>query len=124
MAGMETILVVEDDEGLRSLMQHLFKQWGYDLLVAPTAEDALRTSAEHAGPIDLVITDVVLPRLNGPELATRLREARPGLKVLFTSGYSGDMVAAEMDLPAGATFLQKPFTVAGMLRVVRDVLSR
>ncbi len=122
--GIETLLVVEDDENLRSLLLNLFKPCGFTVLAAPTAEDALGLSARHPGPIHLLIADVVLPRLGGPDLAKRLREERPGLQTLFISGYNAEAIARSGPLPLGAPFLQKPFTPTTILRLVRNILDR
>jgi CheY-like chemotaxis protein len=122
--GSETLLIVEDDANLRFLMQQLFQPCGFTLLFAPTGEEALRLADAHPGPIHLLIADVVLPRLSGPEVASRLKKDRPGLKVLFISGYSSDAIARRGPFPADVPFLQKPFTPSAILRAVRDILDR
>ena len=121
--GTETLLILEDDANLRLLLQQLFRPCGFALLFAPTGEDALRLAEEHAGPIDLLIADVVLPRLTGPEVANRLKKSRPSLRSLFISGYSPEVIGRRAPLPPGAPFLQKPFTPSAILRMVRGILD-
>jgi FixJ family two-component response regulator len=94
------------------------------LIFAPTGEEALRLANEHPGPDHLLIADVVLPRLSGPEVAKRLKKERPGLKVLFISGYSSEAITRSGPLPGNVPFLQKPFTPAAILRIVREILDR
>jgi signal transduction histidine kinase len=121
--GTETILVVEDEEAVRCLAREVLAGCGYAILEASHGEEALRVAAEHAGPIDLVVTDVVMPRMNGRELVDRLIPIRPGVKVVYMSGYTDDSVVARGVATAGLTFLQKPFTLAVLARTVREVLD-
>jgi PAS domain S-box-containing protein len=119
-----TILVVEDDDNLRSLLRLLFKPSGFKILLAPTAEEALALVAGHPEAIHLLIVDVVLPGMSGPDLAKRLRAERPDMRILFTSGYSPEAITRSGALPAEAAFLQKPFTPATLLRLVLEILKR
>ena len=116
-----TVLVVEDEEEVRALTRDVLEMHGYTVLEALDPEDALRLGASHPGPIHLLITDVVMPRVSGPELARRLRTDRPTLRVLCMSGYpeSADRPAAEA---AWNGWLQKPFDPAGLIAKVRECL--
>jgi len=118
----ETILVVEDQEAVRRLTTSLLREYGYQLLEASDGTDALRIAKEYGGEIDLVLTDVVLPGINGKELSERLQELRPGLKVLFTSGYTADAIGDRGILAEGLAYIPKPFSGGEMAAKIRDVL--
>ncbi len=120
--GTETILLVEDEPHVRSLAARVLRQAGYGVLEAADGTQALAIAADGAARFDLLLTDVVMPRLGGVELAARLRETRPGLRVVFMSGYT-ERGAAFQDLGEGSTFLQKPFTPALLAHRVRDLLD-
>ena len=117
-----TVLVVEDEEEVRSLTRDVLEMHGYAVLEALDPDDALRLGGTHPGPIDLLITDVVMPRVSGPELARRLRAGRPTLRVLCMSGYpeSADRPAEEN---AWNGWLQKPFNPDGLIAKVRECLA-
>jgi two-component system cell cycle sensor histidine kinase/response regulator CckA len=121
--GAETILLAEDEDGVRTLIEKLLEEAGYRVLAAGTAEEALRLGQDHSGPIHLLLTDVVMPGMGGPELAGRLAEDRAGLRVLYTSGYTDAAVMDRGELPPGALFLQKPFTPAALTAKVREALG-
>jgi PAS domain S-box-containing protein len=121
--GSETILVVEDDEMIRHLVQKVLKTNGYTVLVAGDGSEAERVAGAHAGTIHLLMTDVVLPGLNGREVARRLVAQRAGIKVLFLSGYTDDAIVHHGMLEPGVAFLQKPFPPAVLGRKVREVLD-
>ncbi len=121
--GTETVLLVEDDDGVRWLAGHALRDRGYTVLEAVNAAAAAELCASHTGPIDLLITDVVMPGEGGGELAARLRGLRPGLRVLFISGYTGESLAALGVRDGGDDFLQKPFAPAQLARRVRKVLD-
>jgi signal transduction histidine kinase len=121
--GTETLLLAEDDEALRTLGARVLTALGYNVLVARTGADALRIVAEHKGPIDLVATDVVMPEMNGSELVRRVLEARPGIRVLFMSGYTDDEVMRRGVINGQTAFLQKPFTPDLLAYKVREVLD-
>jgi two-component system cell cycle sensor histidine kinase/response regulator CckA len=121
-AGAETVLVVEDEEALRELTKRLLERAGYTVLIAANAAEALRLFEEHPG-IDLLLTDVVMPGASGPALVTQLVEQRPGLKVIYMSGYTDEAVIHRGDLTPGIAFLHKPFTSAALGRKVRDMLD-
>jgi two-component system, cell cycle sensor histidine kinase and response regulator CckA len=121
--GVETVLIVEDDPGIRSLARIALQSYGYTVLEAADGHEGLQVGLNHAGPIHLLTTDVVLPRLSGREVAEQLRAARPDLKVLYVSGYTDDAVVRHGVLSADAAFLQKPFTPSTLARKVREVLN-
>jgi PAS domain S-box-containing protein len=122
--GTETILVVEDDELVRGITVRALRALGYRILLAEDGQDALQVVEQHDGPIDLVLTDVAMPRMGGPELVERLSVKQPGLKVLFVSGYSEESLADRGLLAAHRTFLDKPFTSSMLARKLREVLDR
>jgi len=120
---METVLVVDDEAGIRALMRKILQKQGYDVLEASHGEEALHLAAQHAAPIHLLLTDVVMPRMGGRELADHLRSARPDLKVLFVSGYSDEDISQHGPLPPDAAFLQKPFSLAALIEKTQTLLS-
>jgi CheY-like chemotaxis protein len=121
--GAETVLLVEDEEPVRLLTRQLLEQLGYRVLTAGLGREALQLSAQHAGPIHLLLSDVVMPHMAGRELAQRLISERPHLRVLFMSGYTDDVVAHHGVQAAGAAFLHKPFTPGVLAGKVREVLD-
>ena len=121
--GKETLLLVEDDTSLRMLAQRILLSSGYNVLTASDGQDAIRLSEGHKGPIDLLVSDVVMPHLAGGKLAEKLAELRPGVKVLFLSGYTDDAVLRHGVSQAEFAFLQKPFTAVSLAKKVRDVLD-
>jgi two-component system, cell cycle sensor histidine kinase and response regulator CckA len=120
--GSETVLLVEDEESVRELVRETLANKGYNVIEADNGETGLRVSAEYAGTIDLLVTDVVMPGMSGRELAQRVTAARPQIKVLFLSGYTEDAIIHEGVLEPGTAFLQKPFTLQLLSRKVREVL--
>ncbi len=123
LRGHETVLLVEDEPNVRALVESVLARQGYTILEAASADDALRLADSFEGTIDLLLTDVVLPRVSGTELAARMSEKRPGTKVLFMSGYTGQAIPHSEALPPGAAFLEKPVGVDNLTRRVRDVLG-
>lgn len=121
--GTETILVAEDESAVRELAGEVLRKCGYTVLEAVDGGDALRIAADHGGVIDLLLTDVVMPGINGQELAKRLTAQRPGLRVLYVSGYTDNVIAHNGILDPGTCFLQKPFTPLLLTEKVREVLS-
>jgi CheY-like chemotaxis protein len=121
--GAETILYVEDEAVLRSVVSDCLTQLGYQVMTAQSGEEALAISAAHAGKIDLLLTDVRMPEMTGPELAARILEHRPSLKIIYVSGYPDDVVSS-LGVPAsGAVFLPKPFTIKILSAKLREVLG-
>jgi two-component system cell cycle sensor histidine kinase/response regulator CckA len=121
--GSGTVLVVEDHEGVRSLIVGTLELCGFQVLQAGDGLEALRQVAQHAGKIDLLLTDVIMPGMNGKEVADQLAALRPGLKVLFMSGYSGEVIAHHGVLEAGVAYLPKPFTPDMLSAKVREMLA-
>jgi PAS domain S-box-containing protein len=123
-AGTETVLLVEDDPDLRGLACDLLQGQGYAVLEGAEPEAAIRIAGEHPGRIDLVITDVVMPKMNGRAMARVIQERRPEAKVLYMSGYTDDAIVRHGVLEPGIDFLQKPFTPSALARKVREVIDR
>jgi PAS domain S-box-containing protein len=121
--GSETILVVEDEEMIRQILAVSLEEAGYRVLSAADGEEAVRISGEHGGTIDLLITDVVLPKRSGKETADRIMSLRPNLEVLYMSGYTGNAIVHHGVLDRGIAFLQKPFSPSALLQKVREVLD-
>ena len=119
--GTETVLLVEDEEQVLNLSRQILEQYGYTVLALPTPKAALDLAARHAGPLHLLITDVVMPEMNGKELRDRLRTSHPDLKCLFMSGYTADVIAGSGVLDDGVHFIQKPFTIETLVDTVRSV---
>ena len=121
--GSETVLLVEDEEAVRALAGRTLRRDGYTVLEAGDSEEALRVAAGHAGPIHLLLTDVVMPGMSGRLLAQRLAESTPDMKVIYMSGYTDDAIVHHGVLEPGLTLLQKPFTPKALARIVREVLD-
>ena len=120
---METILLVEDEEELRKLTQTVLEASGYQVLTAHNGSDAVRLCSEYAHEIHLLFTDVVMPKMSGRELVEKVTLARPGIKVLYMSGYTDDTMLRHGIQDAETNFLAKPFTPATMTVKVRGVLD-
>jgi two-component system cell cycle sensor histidine kinase/response regulator CckA len=121
--GSETILFVEDEQSVRELVRDYLVAAGYCMLEASDGNQALKVAVAHPGPIHMLITDVVMPHLSGPELATKLSAERPNLRILFISGYTDDTVFRHGVLEGGVAFLQKPFNLKALSQKIREVLS-
>jgi signal transduction histidine kinase/CheY-like chemotaxis protein len=121
--GAETVLLAEDELGVRKLVREVLEQAGHTVLEAASGPAALQAAKGYAGAIQLLLTDVVMPEMSGPELAKQLTTARPELKVLYMSGYTEEAILQHGMLSAGITLLQKPFSKDDLLRRVRDVMD-
>jgi two-component system cell cycle sensor histidine kinase/response regulator CckA len=119
----EVVLVVEDEPSVRAPMCRMLREQGYLVLEAVNGEDALRVMQEHHAPIHLVITDVMMPEMDGAELVSLLRDWYPGMRVLFISGYSKQFLEARGDTVEGSSFMAKPFALDAMARRVRELLD-
>jgi two-component system, cell cycle sensor histidine kinase and response regulator CckA len=123
LRGTETVLLVEDQDNVRAVAHAILRRAGYDVIVARAADDALLLCEHHRGSIELLLTDVVMPRLSGLELAARVTSTHPETKVLYMSGYTDDSVVRHGVLDSEMAFLQKPFTPESLASKVRDVLD-
>jgi PAS domain S-box-containing protein len=122
--GGETILVVEDEEDVRGLTVRILERQGYRVLEASCGNDALLLSKERIEPIDMVLTDVVMPGMNGPQLADQLMHLHPKMQVLYMSGYTDNAVFHQGILGEGVNYIQKPFTIDGLMKKMREVLDK
>ena len=121
--GAETILIVEDEQGVRELTTKMLKRLGYAVLAAGGGAEALEIARTHAGHIALAVTDVVMPSMSGAQLAVELRKAQPDIKVVFISGYTENAISQHGVLEEGVAFLAKPFSREALARKVRDILG-
>jgi two-component system, cell cycle sensor histidine kinase and response regulator CckA len=122
--GTETLLLVEDEPSVRHLACSILEAQGYNVLRANNGQEGLRVARECKGsPIRLVITDVIMPLMNGKVMAEWLKTAYPGLKILFTSGYTDDAIVEHGVLEPGVAFLSKPYSPAALARKVREMLD-
>ncbi|MBN1291951.1 MAG: PAS domain S-box protein [Candidatus Latescibacteria bacterium] len=123
LRGYETIMLVEDEPAILSLGRRMLERLGYHVIAASTPGEAIRQAEEHAGKIDLLITDVVMPEMNGRDVAQNLLSLYPNIKSLFMSGYTANVIAHQGVLDEGVQFIQKPFSMQDLSRKVRDVLD-
>jgi PAS domain S-box-containing protein len=121
--GNETVFLVEDEEAVRTVTSRILRQFGYRVVEASGPAAAIRLVEQHAGPIDLLVTDVVMPEMNGRQLVEHLLVARPDLKVLYLSGYTNDAVVRHGVFESNVNFLQKPFTSEALAGKVREILD-
>lgn len=122
-AGSETIVVVEDERQVRELVQEILQAQGYTVLTAADGEEGLRLCTEYDGPIDLLLTDVVMPGLSGPEMAQCILPVHSTIKVVFMSGYASDAIGDHGVLDPGTAFLHKPITPDILIGKVRERLD-
>ena len=123
LKGSETILLAEDNEQVRNITCNIIRRQGYNVLVAETGEEALAAMEDHEGSVHLLLTDVVMPGMNGKELYEKAAEKKQDLKVLFMSGYTDSVIAFRGVLEEGTAFIQKPFTALALASKVRKVLD-
>jgi CheY-like chemotaxis protein len=123
LIGSETILLTEDEEMIRNLVREALEMNGYKVLEAKDGRSALALCGQYDGRIHLLVTDVIMPEMNGYELATRITKLRPELKLLYMSGYTDDSIARQRILDPDVFFLQKPFTPRTLVRKVREALD-
>jgi two-component system cell cycle sensor histidine kinase/response regulator CckA len=121
--GTETVLVVEDEAALRNLIRLILQASGYTVLEARDGQEAFWVAQQHAGPLHLVLTDLVMPRMSGRQLAELLARSRPEMRILFMSGYTEEAAVHHGVLEGGAPYLQKPFNSLGLARKVREILD-
>ncbi len=121
--GHETVLLVEDEVKLLEIGQRILEEAGYQVIATPDPLTALQLAADHEMSIDLLLTDVIMPKLNGKELAERMLAVQPGIKVAYMSGYATDIIAARGLLEDGVQLLQKPFTTEALTRKLREILD-
>ena len=118
-----TVLLVEDDDQLRGLANQILTAQGYEVLAAREAGDALKQLAAHPGPVQLLLTDIVMPGVSGRQLAEHVRRLRPDIRVLFTAGYAGDAIMQRGIVESASAFLAKPYGADRLLRKVNEVLA-
>ncbi len=122
--GHETVLVVEDDDVVRNLACEFLQDLGYSVMSADSPNQALQISSSYMGPIDLLLTDVVMPGMDGPKLYAHMSALRPAMRVLFMSGYSENLIATHGVLNPGIHFIPKPFTVNALASRIREALDQ
>jgi PAS domain S-box-containing protein len=121
--GTETALIVEDDPNVRGWLERVLKLCGYQTLIAQDGKEAVEISQQHEGSIHLLLTDVVMPQMGGPQLAEQIRLQRPGMRVLYTSGYTDSAIVLNGALIQGAAFISKPFTLDSLTQKARALLD-
>ena len=121
--GTETILLVEDEPTILRMTRLMLEKKGYTVLPAATPAEAVQEAKNHSGSIDLLMTDVVMPQMNGRDLARQIAELYPGIRFLFMSGYTANVIAHQGVLDDGVAFIQKPFSMADMTAKVREILD-
>jgi len=121
--GTETLLIVENEAAIRNLLQMALRKNGYTVLAAESGREALDLVRDHSGPIHLLITDVMMPEIDGPELVRRLSTLRPDTRTLFMSGYMDDALGDQGVLSAHVNFIQKPFSPRAIAQKVREILD-
>jgi two-component system, cell cycle sensor histidine kinase and response regulator CckA len=122
-SGTETLLIVENESAIRHLLQVALRRNGYTVLAAESGREALQLVRNHAGPLHLMITDVMMPDMDGPELVRQLSTIRPDTRTLFMSGYMDDTLGERGILSTNANFIQKPFSPGTIAQRVREILD-
>ncbi|WP_447977637.1 response regulator [Candidatus Nitrospira bockiana] len=120
---VRTILVVDDHDAVRKLIASVLGGRGYRVLDATDGEQAIRLESQHPGPIDLLLTDVLMPRMNGPDLADRFVRLRPGIRILYMSGFMEEALLRRLELHQWSGFLRKPFQLEELLLKVREAID-
>jgi two-component system, cell cycle sensor histidine kinase and response regulator CckA len=123
LSGHETILLVEDEDAVLEMVKQMLEKYGFKVLASSSPRQAIRMANEYAAEIDLLITGLVMPEMTGRELVNHLVRRHPGLKYLFMSGYTSNVIAHQSVLEKGVNFLQKPFSIQQLTAKVRDVLG-
>jgi CheY-like chemotaxis protein len=123
LRGGETVLLVDDSEQVRTLVFEILRRQGYQVIVASSPGEALLAAEQHPREISLLLTDVVMPKMTGRELAERLTQLRPAIKVLYMSGYTENTIVHGGTLDPGIAFLPKPITAVALLRKVRETIG-
>ena len=121
--GKGTLLFVEDEESLRVVVGDFLSELGYHILSATNERDAIAVSSSYEGKIDLLLTDIVMPQMSGPELVRKLRSFRPAIKVMYISGYSENILASFEVSEPGTSLLQKPFTIKVLAAKLEEALA-
>jgi two-component system cell cycle sensor histidine kinase/response regulator CckA len=121
--GKETVLLVEDEENVLRLVRSLLGSAGYSVLAVSSPEEAIQVAQDHQGVIDLLVTDLIMPGMNGRELAQRLAVPRPGMRCLYMSGYPADVIAHHGMIDAGVRLIQKPFSLKLLATSVREAID-
>jgi DNA-binding response OmpR family regulator len=121
--GRETILLVDDEDSLRLVIAKILEKAGYVVIRASDGLEALRLAVSHPGRIQLIVTDLMMPGMKGPDMVREVRQRRPGVRVLYLSGHTEDSVMSEGLLAEGENFLQKPFALATFTQRVREILD-
>jgi FixJ family two-component response regulator len=124
LTGSETVLVAEDHNGLRELLDQVLKAHGYKTIIADNGESAVRLFRENFEKVQIVILDVIMPVLTGPDAYDRMSAIRPGVPVIFTTGHTAEVASLNSRLEAGAVFLQKPYAPHTLIEIVRGTLDR
>jgi len=123
LAGIETVLLVEDDEQILDLVRTMLEENGYKVLATSSPREACTLCEQHNGDIDLLITDVIMPLMNGKELQARIAGMKPGIRTLFMSGYTADIIATRGFIAEGLNFIGKPFSLPTLTQKVREALE-
>ena len=121
--GGETVLIVEDEPAMREVTRRILSRSGYNVIAAASGHEAIEIAASHTGDIDVLLTDVVMPRMLGKEAAERIRALRPGVKVLFMSGYAQGVLDSQGVVEVGVNLIQKPFSEAQLLATLGQIIT-